>query len=54
VGNYQGFMVGSGAMWWDRILAASETHPEQNAEKYPFKIISVNNLDVAVPGCAKR
>lgn len=53
-GNYQGFMIGSGVIWWDRILPTSETHPEQNAEKYPFKIISVNNLDVAVPGCATK
>ena len=53
-GNYQGFMVGRGVIWWDRIIPSSEPHPEQNRAKYPFKIITVNNGDALVPGCAHK
>ncbi len=52
-GNYQGFMVGQGVIWWDQIIPASVKNPQPDSGKYPFKIIAVNNQDVSVPGCTK-
>ena len=52
-GNYQGFMVGQGVIWWEQIIPASVKNPQPDSGKYPFKIIAVNNQDVSVPGCTK-
>ena len=52
-GNYQGFMVGSGVIWWDQIIPASVKNPDLNSGNYPFKIIAINNQDVMVPGCTR-
>jgi hypothetical protein len=52
-GNYQGFMVGQGVIWWDQIIPVSVKNPQPDSGKYPFKIIAVNNQDVSVPGCTK-
>jgi hypothetical protein len=45
-GNWQGFTVGAGAIWFDSIIRAAE-HPDPKAQdywkKYPFKIITINN-----------
>lgn len=53
-GNYQGFMVGNGVIWWDQIIPASVKNPQPNSGKYPFKIIAVNNQDISVPGCTRN
>jgi hypothetical protein len=45
-GNWQGFTVGQGAVWFDGIIPQSE-HPDTKAPdywtKYPFKIKTINN-----------
>jgi hypothetical protein len=44
-GNYRGFMIGSGVIWFDSIIP-SNAHPDPSAPdywtKYPFKVITVN------------
>jgi hypothetical protein len=44
-GNYRGFMIGSGVIWFDSIVP-SNAHPNPSAPdywtKYPFKVITVN------------
>jgi hypothetical protein len=44
-GNYRGFMIGSGVIWFDSIIP-SNAHPNPSAPdywtKYPFKVITVN------------
>jgi hypothetical protein len=51
-GNYQGFMIGRGVIWWDAVIPASVKNPQPESGKYPFKIISINNQNVTAPGCA--
>ena len=45
-GNWQGFMVGHGAVWFDGIIPRGE-RPDTKAPdywtKYPFKIKTINN-----------
>jgi hypothetical protein len=44
-GNYQGFMIADGMIWFDGIVPRNQaTHPSAtgNAAKYPFKLITVN------------
>jgi len=47
-GNWRGFAIGDGAIWFDAIVSAGSTE-DINAPgywaKYPFKIITVNNGD---------
>jgi hypothetical protein len=53
-GNYQGFMIGKGVIWWDQIIPvipASIKDRNVVSSNYPFKIITINNEDVMVPGC---
>lgn len=50
-GNYQGFMIGNGVLWWDQIIPASAKNPNLESVNYPFKIITLNNEYVMVPGC---
>lgn len=44
-GNYRGFMIGRGVIWFDGIIP-SKAHPNPSApdywKKYPFKLITVN------------
>jgi hypothetical protein len=53
-GNYQGFMVGQGVIWWDQVIPSSVKNPEPNSGNYPFKIIAINNQDVSMRGCAEN
>jgi hypothetical protein len=53
-GNYQGFMIGSGVIWWDAVIPASVKNPQSDSGKYPFKIISINNENVMAPGCTSE
>ena len=45
-GNWKGFMIGQGAIWFDGIIPPNE-HPDPKAkdywQKYPIKLITVNN-----------
>lgn len=50
-GNYQGFMIGNGVIWWDAVIPNPVKNPQPDAGKYPFKIISLNNESVRTPGC---
>jgi hypothetical protein len=40
-GNYRGFMVGRGVIWFDAVIPDSKSIPDETA-KYPFKVITVN------------
>ena len=44
-GNYRGFMIGDGVIWFDAVIPRN-AHPDPSApdywKKYPFKIITVN------------
>lgn len=53
-GNYQGFMVGNGVIWWDAVIPASVKNPQPDSGKYPFKVISINNENVTAPGCTSE
>jgi hypothetical protein len=53
-GNYQGFMIGGGVIWWDAIIPSSEKNPQPDPGKYPFKIIAINNEGVTVQGCSGK
>jgi hypothetical protein len=42
-GNYQGFMIGDGVIWFDGILPKDQaSRPPDPDAKYPFKVITVN------------
>ncbi len=44
-GNYQGFMIGDGVIWFDGILPRNQpAHPSatHDSAKYPFKLKTVN------------
>lgn len=47
-GNWQGFTIGDGVIWFDGVIPSQEK-PDVTAPdywtKYPFKIITVNNGD---------
>lgn len=53
-GNYQGFMVAQGVIWWDQIIPASAKNPEATSGKYPFKIIAVNSANIPTSACGKE
>jgi hypothetical protein len=53
-GNYRGFMVGNGVIWWDAVIPASLRNPQPDSGKYPFKIIAINNEGATVPGCTGK
>lgn len=45
-GNWRGFMIGNGAVWFDAIIPRGEKPDPKAADywtKYPFKIITINN-----------
>ncbi len=53
-GNYQGFMIGNGVIWWDQIVPTippSIKSRDVDSGNYPFKIITINNESVMVSGC---
>jgi hypothetical protein len=45
-GNWRGFMIGRGAVWFDGIIPPGESPDIQSPDywkKYPFRIITINN-----------
>lgn len=52
-GNYQGFMVGNGVIWWDAVIPTAGKNPQPDSGTYPFKIISLNNESVTTPECGR-
>ena len=45
-GNWQGFMIGNGAIWFDGIIPATEkvdTNAPDYWTKHPLRVITVNN-----------
>jgi hypothetical protein len=40
-GNYRGFMVGRGVIWFDAVISSDKSVPGDTT-KYPFKVITVN------------
>jgi hypothetical protein len=46
-GNYQGFMIGDGVIWFDGILPRNQAgRPFAPDTKYPFKVITVNRASL--------
>ncbi|MBZ5566533.1 MAG: hypothetical protein LAN64_01650 [Acidobacteriia bacterium] len=55
-GNYSGFMIGRGAVWWDARIPKKDTDKIARGEeipgnKYPLKIMTVNNENVLQKEC---
>ena len=43
-GNWRGFTIGAGAIWWDRIIPNSATNMQtSDLSNYPFGVLSVNH-----------
>jgi hypothetical protein len=43
-GNWRGFTVGAGVIWWDRIIPTSTANVRpSDLSKYPFGVFSVNH-----------
>jgi hypothetical protein len=43
-GNWRGFTIGAGAIWWERIIPNSATNmPTSDLSNYPFGVFSVNH-----------
>ena len=43
-GNWRGFTISAGAIWWDRIIPSSATSPQpSDLSKYPFGVFGVNH-----------
>ena len=36
-GNYQGFMIGNGVIWWDQVIPASAKNPNLESVNYPSR-----------------
>jgi hypothetical protein len=51
-GNWQGFMIGNGTIWFDGVIPRSEkadTDAPDYWTKHPFKIVTVNNGSATTP-----
>ncbi len=43
-GNWRGFTISAGAIWWDRIIPNSAANPQPSElSKYPFGVYGVNH-----------
>ncbi len=43
-GNWRGFTISAGAIWWDRIIPNSAANPQpSDLSKYPFGVFGVNH-----------
>src|SRR5271169_1614546 len=52
-GNWRGFTIGAGAIWWDRIIPNSAPSVQtSDLAKYPFGVFSVNHSSEADRNCA--
>jgi len=55
-GNWHGFTVSAGVIWWDRIIpdsvAQKGTIQPSDLSKYPFGVISVNHSPETAKSCA--
>jgi len=51
-GNWRGFTVGAGLIWWDRIIPDAAGNPSvSDLTKYPFGVFSVNHGPGVAKGC---
>lgn len=51
-GNYSGFMIGSGMVWWDAIVPPdADFNSADFWTKYPFRVVSVCNTCVLPKNC---
>src|SRR5450631_1329587 len=55
-GNWRGFTISAGAIWWDRIIPNSVTHngaiQPSDLNKYPFGVFGVNHSPETDKTCA--
>jgi hypothetical protein len=51
-GNWRGFTISAGAVWWDRDIPSSATNVQtSDVSKYPFRVVSVNHSPVSDTTC---
>ena len=54
-GNWRGFTVSNGVIWWDRITPSSAGDVKvSDLTKYPFGVFSVNHGGVLPKGCEAK
>jgi hypothetical protein len=51
--NAHGYTIDRGAIWWERLTSNPEENPRQEIDwsKIPFKLVTVNNINVVAKGC---
>lgn len=54
-GNWQGYTIDRGAIWWDKLASKKDEKPGQDIDwtKIPFKIKRFNNLNVMTQACMR-
>ena len=54
-GNWQGYTIGSGVVWWEKEASKDDQKPGQEIDwtGIPFKVKTFNNIDVMTEGCTK-
>jgi|SRR5215469_9797706 len=51
-GNWRGFTIGAGVIWWDRDIPSSAMNVQtSDLSKYPFGVFSVNHSPVSDKTC---
>lgn len=51
-GNWRGFTISAGLIWWDRIIPnSSKNVPATDLTKYPFGVYGVNHGSFVADGC---
>jgi hypothetical protein len=54
-GNWQGYTIGSGVVWWGKEASKDDQKPGQEIDwtGIPFKVKTFKNIDVMTEGCMK-
>jgi hypothetical protein len=54
-GNWQGYTIDRGAVWWEKSAGKDDEEPGQEIDwtRIPFKLHSFNNINVMTEGCTK-
>jgi hypothetical protein len=54
-GNWRGFTIGTGAIWWDRIIPNSAASVQvSDLSKYPFGVFGVNHSPETDKTCPEK
>ncbi len=54
-GNWQGYTIDRGAVWWEKSAGEKDEKPGKEIDwtKIPFKLQTFNNINVMTEGCTK-